>query len=144
MRSGKPPLRPLDSRLQHLLSLPLPRRSHRLRIPHFSIFLLYLAFSTTEGRNSRTRHLRGNQPEWARSFPRRASFLPSFFSAVSPFQSFADTTSLAQSNLLTGLTNITLETMYASETTALTVMVLYSGAVVGIAWALRKRRIKLG
>jgi hypothetical protein len=34
--------------------------------------------------------------------------------------------------------------MYASETTALTVMVLYSGAVVGIAWALRKRRIKLG
>ncbi|GAA5896233.1 hypothetical protein JCM6882_008526 [Rhodosporidiobolus microsporus] len=46
-------------------------------------------------------------------------------------------------NLLTGLVNLTVPTMYTSDGTAVSVLVLYSGAVVGIAWALRRKRLKL-
>ncbi|BGP53548.1 hypothetical protein JCM8202_001502 [Rhodotorula sphaerocarpa] len=47
-------------------------------------------------------------------------------------------------NLLTGLVNVSFETMYASTTFALVILSGYAAAVVGVAWALRKRRVKLG
>ncbi|GAA5836434.1 hypothetical protein JCM11251_007078 [Rhodosporidiobolus azoricus] len=46
-------------------------------------------------------------------------------------------------NLLTGLVNISIESMYASDRTAVAILVLYSGTVVGLAWALRRKRLKL-
>ncbi|GAA5979812.1 hypothetical protein JCM11641_002701 [Rhodosporidiobolus odoratus] len=48
------------------------------------------------------------------------------------------------SNLLTGLINLSVETMYASNLTALVVLTGYSAIVVGVAWGLRRKRIKLG
>ncbi|GJN88213.1 hypothetical protein Rhopal_001178-T1 [Rhodotorula paludigena] len=47
-------------------------------------------------------------------------------------------------NLLTGLVNVSIQSMYTSDTLAVLILVLYTGAIVGVAWGLRKRRIKLG
>ncbi|BGP18836.1 hypothetical protein JCM10213_003491 [Rhodosporidiobolus nylandii] len=47
-------------------------------------------------------------------------------------------------NLLTGLTNVSIKTMYASDATALVVLTAYSGSVVALAWTLRRKRVKLG
>ncbi|GAA5872551.1 hypothetical protein JCM8547_006941 [Rhodosporidiobolus lusitaniae] len=46
-------------------------------------------------------------------------------------------------NLLTGLTNVSLRTMYASDQTALVVLTAYSATVVGVAWVLKRKRVKL-
>jgi phosphatidylinositol glycan class W len=46
-------------------------------------------------------------------------------------------------NLLTGLVNLSIQTMYASKGISVLVLLLYSGGVCSLAWALRKRRLKL-
>ncbi|WVQ84419.1 hypothetical protein IAT38_006571 [Cryptococcus sp. DSM 104549] len=46
-------------------------------------------------------------------------------------------------NLLTGLVNVSMETMYASRTVGMGVLVGYSVAVCGIAWVLRGKRLKI-
>ncbi|POY76079.1 hypothetical protein BMF94_0802 [Rhodotorula taiwanensis] len=46
-------------------------------------------------------------------------------------------------NLMTGLVNVSLETMYASSSLAICVLTLYAAVVVGCAWALRGKRVKL-
>ncbi|GAA5972977.1 hypothetical protein JCM21900_006180 [Sporobolomyces salmonicolor] len=46
-------------------------------------------------------------------------------------------------NLLTGLVNVSVESMYASDTLAMTVLIAYCSAVVAVAWVLRKRRLKM-
>ncbi|KAK4705071.1 glucosaminylphosphatidylinositol acyltransferase, partial [Phenoliferia sp. Uapishka_3] len=46
-------------------------------------------------------------------------------------------------NLLTGLVNVSMQSMYASDLLALVVLLLYCGACVGAAWALRKKRLRI-
>ncbi|BGP29686.1 Glucosaminyl phosphatidylinositol (GlcN-PI) nositol acylation protein [Rhodotorula toruloides] len=46
-------------------------------------------------------------------------------------------------NLLTGLVNVLLPTMYMRDSLAVFVLVGYATAVVGVAWALRERRVKV-
>ncbi|GAA5867727.1 hypothetical protein JCM3774_003393 [Rhodotorula dairenensis] len=46
-------------------------------------------------------------------------------------------------NLLTGLVNLSVETMYASDPVAVVVLVAYAASVVGCAWVLRTKRVKL-
>lgn len=44
---------------------------------------------------------------------------------------------------MTGLVNVSLETMYASSSLAICVLTLYAAVVVRCAWALRGKRVKL-
>lgn len=46
-------------------------------------------------------------------------------------------------NLMTGLINVSMQTMYASHATALTVLAAYSAGICAIAWAIRRYRIKI-
>ncbi|GAA5835465.1 hypothetical protein JCM5353_000151 [Sporobolomyces roseus] len=46
-------------------------------------------------------------------------------------------------NLLTGLINVSIESMYTSHFNAILILVSYCAVVVGVAWGLRRRRIKL-
>ncbi|BGO89198.1 hypothetical protein NBRC10512_005968 [Rhodotorula toruloides] len=46
-------------------------------------------------------------------------------------------------NLLTGLINVLLPTMYMRDSIAVVVLVGYAAVVVGVAWALRGRRVKV-
>ena len=46
-------------------------------------------------------------------------------------------------NLLTGLVNVTVQTMYASKISSMAILHLYSIGFSGIAWLMRKKRIKL-
>ncbi|WWD19548.1 hypothetical protein CI109_104009 [Kwoniella shandongensis] len=46
-------------------------------------------------------------------------------------------------NLLTGLVNVSMETMYASKMVGLGVVGVYTWAVCGVAWILRGRRLKI-
>lgn len=46
-------------------------------------------------------------------------------------------------NLLTGLVNVSMQTMYARDTTALAVLGAYSGLISAFAWAIRRYRIKI-
>ncbi|GAA6022105.1 hypothetical protein JCM11491_002111 [Sporobolomyces phaffii] len=46
-------------------------------------------------------------------------------------------------NLLTGLVNVSIESMYASDRTAMVILVGYCAVVVGVAFALRRKRVKL-
>ncbi|GAA5872404.1 hypothetical protein JCM1840_006053 [Sporobolomyces johnsonii] len=46
-------------------------------------------------------------------------------------------------NLLTGLVNVSIESMYASDTLAMAVLIAYCAAVVAVAWVLRKRRLRI-
>lgn len=48
-----------------------------------------------------------------------------------------------QANLLTGLINVLLPTMYMRDSIAVVVLVGYAAVVVGVAWALRGRRVKV-
>jgi phosphatidylinositol glycan class W len=48
-----------------------------------------------------------------------------------------------QANLLTGLVNVGMQTMYASNLTAMVVLLLYSAAVVAVAWLLRNKRLRI-
>ncbi|GAA6033374.1 hypothetical protein JCM8097_006719 [Rhodosporidiobolus ruineniae] len=74
------------------------------------------------------------------AFSRHASAAPAIFEAINRNGLVV----FLAANLLTGLVNLSVQTMYASDSTAVAVLVLYSGAVVGLAWALRRKRIKLG
>ncbi|CEQ42998.1 SPOSA6832_04890 [Sporobolomyces salmonicolor] len=56
---------------------------------------------------------------------------------------FADRLESTQANLLTGLVNVSIESMYASDTLAMTVLIAYCSAVVAVAWVLRKRRLRM-
>jgi phosphatidylinositol glycan class W len=47
----------------------------------------------------------------------------------------------AQANLMTGLINVTLETMYASDFVAVLVLSGYAASLVGCAWAFRTKRV---
>lgn len=46
-------------------------------------------------------------------------------------------------NLLTGLINMGMQTMYAKWYVAMGVLLAYSAGLCGVAWAIRRRRIKL-
>jgi glucosaminylphosphatidylinositol acyltransferase len=46
-----------------------------------------------------------------------------------------------QANLLTGVVNLSLQTMYASDAVALVVLSTYVGVVCGVAWLLRGVRL---
>ncbi|ORY90902.1 GPI-anchored wall transfer protein 1 [Leucosporidium creatinivorum] len=46
-------------------------------------------------------------------------------------------------NLLTGLVNVSIESMYASDSLAMIVLLLYCAGVVGAAWALRTKRLRM-
>ncbi|KAK8853133.1 hypothetical protein IAR55_003834 [Kwoniella newhampshirensis] len=46
-------------------------------------------------------------------------------------------------NLLTGLANVSMETMYASRGMAMAVLGVYTWAVCGVGWALRGKRLKI-
>jgi len=46
-------------------------------------------------------------------------------------------------NLATGLVNVSMETMYASDTVAIGVLIVYSATVCGLAWAGRGFRLKV-
>lgn len=46
-------------------------------------------------------------------------------------------------NLLTGAINMTMQTMYSSDRTALAVVLGYSGIIVLVAWRLRHRRLRV-
>lgn len=46
-------------------------------------------------------------------------------------------------NLLTGLVNVSMETMYASAWLSMGVLMLYSLGVSWVAWVLKGRRIKI-
>lgn len=46
-------------------------------------------------------------------------------------------------NLGTGLVNVSMKTMYASDTVALGVLVAYSGGISALAWAGRGFRLKV-
>lgn len=50
-------------------------------------------------------------------------------------------TNVGQANLATGIVNLSMKTMYASNTVAMGVLSLYALAVCGVAWACRHRRI---
>ena len=57
-----------------------------------------------------------------------------------------DTNALAvmrdlQANLATGVINMSMATMYASDATAMVVLTLYALGVCGAAWATRDRRL---
>lgn len=43
-------------------------------------------------------------------------------------------------NLLTGLINVSIETMYSSKFTSISILLSYSSLVVGVAWSLRRKR----
>ncbi|GAA5847976.1 hypothetical protein JCM3766R1_005927 [Sporobolomyces carnicolor] len=45
-------------------------------------------------------------------------------------------------NLLTGFVNVSIESMYTSDLKAMLVLLTYCSVVVGVAWSLRRRRIK--
>lgn len=46
-------------------------------------------------------------------------------------------------NLLTGLVNVSMETMYMGNASALFVLALYSMGVCGLAWTIRSYRLKI-
>ena len=46
-----------------------------------------------------------------------------------------------QANLLTGIINLTTQTMYASNTKAMVILTAYAGIVCWVAWAVRGRRV---
>lgn len=46
-----------------------------------------------------------------------------------------------QANVLTGLTNLSISTMYASDTLAMVVLSCYSFALCAVAWMCRKTRL---
>ena len=46
-------------------------------------------------------------------------------------------------NLLTGLVNVSMETMYASNVQAMAVLLCYSGGVSLFAWIVRRYRLKI-
>lgn len=46
-------------------------------------------------------------------------------------------------NLMTGLVNVSMKTMYASHGTALFVLAAYSAVICGFAWVIRRHRIKI-
>ena len=46
-----------------------------------------------------------------------------------------------QANLATGVINMSMATMYASDATAMIVLTLYALGVCGAAWATRDRRL---
>lgn len=46
-------------------------------------------------------------------------------------------------NLGTGLVNVSMRTMYASDSVALVVLLLYSGGISALAWAGKRLRLKI-
>lgn len=48
-----------------------------------------------------------------------------------------------QANLLTGLINVSMQTMYASDATAVLVLVIYTGVLTTFAWRFRTIRLKI-
>lgn len=48
---------------------------------------------------------------------------------------------MPQANVLTGLVNLSMRTMYAGDATAMFVLSAYSLAICGVAWALRGKRL---
>ena len=49
----------------------------------------------------------------------------------------------SQANLLTGLVNISIESIHASDSLAISVLLLYCAGVVGVAWSLRDKRLRM-
>lgn len=67
--------------------------------------------------------------------------------AVPPLLEAINTNGLAVfliANILTGLVNVSMKTMYADARTSMLVLVGYSVAVCGLAWIGRSLRLKLG
>lgn len=48
---------------------------------------------------------------------------------------------MGQANLATGVVNLSMKTMYASNAVAMGVLSLYALVVCGVAWAFRHRRL---
>lgn len=77
-------------------------------------------------------------------FPPSTDGSPSF--AVPPLLEAINRNGLAVflvANLATGLVNVSMKTMYAPDTVALTVLGLYSGGVCALAWLGRGLRVKI-
>lgn len=47
----------------------------------------------------------------------------------------------AQANLATGIVNLSIKTMYASDAVAMAVLSAYALAICGVAWVFRNRRL---
>lgn len=76
-------------------------------------------------------------------FPPSTNDSPSF--AVPPLLEAINRNGLAVfllANLATGLVNVSMKTMYASDTVALLVLGLYSGGICALAWSGRGLRLK--
>ena len=48
---------------------------------------------------------------------------------------------VTQANLATGVVNLSMQTMYASDAMAMGVLSLYAVVVCGVAWVFRHRRL---
>lgn len=48
---------------------------------------------------------------------------------------------LTQANVLTGLVNLSVKTMFAPDVTAMSILTAHSAAVCAAAWAVRNRRL---
>lgn len=48
---------------------------------------------------------------------------------------------LIQANLLTGVINLSVETIYASDGAAMSILAIYLIAICGFAWVFRARRL---
>lgn len=120
--AGQLPLRRLDRRLQHLIHPCLP--------PHPSLGL----YKSTETSSRRTSNLRSLQPQRSRRLPR---------GELSRTTLTSELTLDVKANLLTGLVNVSIESMYASDSFAIFILLVYCAGVVGAAWALRNKRLRM-
>ncbi|GAA5990615.1 hypothetical protein JCM10908_003156 [Rhodotorula pacifica] len=93
--------------------------------------ILHLALASTSGSTDRVHERRGRGGGGGEA--------PAIFEAINRNGLLV----FLAANLLTGLVNVSLETMYASDSVAVLVLTGYAGVVVGCAWALRTKKVKL-
>ncbi|KAG8900296.1 Glucosaminyl phosphatidylinositol (GlcN-PI) nositol acylation protein, partial [Tulasnella sp. 403] len=114
--------------------------SGRSTRPHRSPTLDDASFSFSEGgelaweshRNSVANTPNSQEPSTLPSLPPPALFEAINLNGLPVF---------LVANVATGLINLSMQTMYASDLTALSVLVVYLIGVCGIAWAFRERRL---
>ncbi|GAA5827187.1 hypothetical protein JCM3770_003025 [Rhodotorula araucariae] len=103
-----------------------------------TFLVLYLAVHLVADARARAVAVRSVGP--GARVGRRSSRPPALFEAVNK----NGLAVFLLANLLTGLTNVSLRTLYASDATAVGVLAAYSAAVCAAAWTLRGKRVKLG
>ncbi|GAA5934544.1 hypothetical protein JCM3775_000384 [Rhodotorula graminis] len=111
-----------------------------------SFLVLYLAVhhlgGSTASRASAASSLSPSSAARAASPPRDGAVLPPprLFSAINK----NGLAVFLVANLLTGLCNVSLSTLYASDAVAVAVVTGYAASVCAVAWLLRRTRVKLG